>query len=403
MTSNEFAAFLFLIFLFTFIGFLENNARLSIVWINLERESAYEDVEYGQDTADYMGSGKEFSSHSQFLQQSFQTLSKVYVQNPNPEKHAGPKFDKKPEANIDIKYNFSTSGNHTRLAMQYNSDWCSPLYANFLIKEAEIYNATESFADNITNCIVSSISNQNSSYLFIGTDHGLSLLTVKAAKKLDYQSKIGIIVFDEHVDIYGMRNENNIIGKENVFGKLLAEGYADYIVFLETSESAKKWFRYTANQNFTRNEIFERMEVYSDFDLNNGKWQAVLSKSINKMKKEGITNIMISFDLDTLPTAYTGFEYSIIAPAIAEIRFGGNRTNPSFAEVEEGFSEGIKPAEIKSYISHIKYHAAISGIKFGVTNGNSIILGDIQELLPKQDLNNETTRAASQIASFFAR
>ena len=110
---------------------------------------------------------------------------------------------------------------------------------------------------------------------------------------------------------------------------------------------------------------------------------------------------MISVDMDVLPTKYTGFEYSMLAPAISSIRFE-NRSQPSFAEVEEGFSKGLEPSDIKNYIRHIKYQAAVNDIKFGVSNGNTTILGDIQELLPKQDLNNETTKAAAQIAAFLA-
>lgn len=378
----------------------ENSEKTSIVWINLEKETA-NNLEYASDISNYIAANGNVieNKDDKFLQQSFNQLYAMYMQNPTAEPREP--FNEIVAPKLSVRYNYSTAVNSTRLAMQYNSSECSH-YANLSIKEHEIYSSAEAFIENITACITSMISGRNSNYIFVGTDHGLSVLTFKAAKKLSPDAKIGVVVFDEHVDIYGTKNENNLIGKENVFGKLLIEEYADYIVFLQASETAKDWTQYSVDQNFTRYDIFKRMEIYSDNDLADGKWQQILANSLGNMKKSGVTNILISVDLDGLPTGYTGFEYSILAPAIAAIRFG-NRSQPSFAEVEEGFSKGLEPFEIKSYISYIKYQAAIDGIKFGVSNGNTTILGDIQELLPKQDLNNETARAASQIIKSLAR
>lgn len=377
----------------------------SVIWINLEKKSLYGHLEYSSDISNYMAANKNITSksHDKFLLQSFQQLLKVYSQNPDPDNKNNPEFGKMSTTNMSVKYSLYPSENHTRFAVQYKAEGCGMHNFSFILNDEQIYNITEKFIENLTTCIAGLISSENADYLFIGSDHGLSLLTLKAAKKLDPKSKIGIIVFDEHVDIYGTKNENNVIGKENVFGKILIEGYADYIVFLEASESAKQWAEYSVDKDFTRYDIFKKIEVHSDKDLMSGKWQAILANSMGNMKKAGITNVMVSLDLDALPTGYTGFEYSIIAPAIASIRFGNNRSEPSFAEIEEGFSKGIEPIEIKNYIRHIRQQASINKIKFGVGNGNTTILGDIQELLPKQDLNNETARATAQIAMFFTR
>ncbi|MBI2657832.1 arginase family protein [Candidatus Woesearchaeota archaeon] len=396
-------AFLFFLLLFAWQFITENTAETSsVVWISLEKEPMSKNLEYAGDIRDYIAASGKITENidDKFLLQSFRQLSKVHAQNPDAETRE-PEIENIKER-VNIQYNISSLENTTRLIMQYSAEECSPDYRELMLKDTEIYNSTEEFAGKITACIKRLISGKYSSYIFIGTDHGLSLLTFKAAKEINPNAKIGIIVFDEHVDIYGTRDKENIVGKENIFGKLLIEGYADYIVFLGASEAAKQWAQYSVGQDFTRYDIFKIMEIYSDKNLADGKWQPVLSGSIRNMREAGITNIMISVDLDVLPTKYAGFEYSILAPAIASIRFE-NRSQPSFAESEEGFSEGLEPIEIKHYIRHIKYQAAVNGIKFGTSNGNITILGDIQELLPKQDLNNETARAASQIATFLAR
>ena len=396
--------FAFILSLFTLIYALENNVRNpSVVWISLEKESIGH-LEYATDITAYIASNHNitYGISDKFLLQSFQKLFRVYLQNPNPDKTGDLKIANANMINIKIGYNLSHLGNPTQLTMRYRADKCGFHNVSLALREHELYNAAEMFIENITACIMKLISGTNSSYVFIGTDHGLSLVTFKAAKKISPQAKIGIIVFDEHVDIHGTKNENNIVGKENVFGKLLIEGYADYVVFLQASESAKEWAEHSVDKNFTKYDIFKKMEIYSDRELMDGRWQAALSNSIRNMKENGVTNIMISIDMDVLPTRYTGFEYSIMAPAIAAIRFGNNRSDPSFAEIEEGFSKGLEPVEIKNYIRHIKYQTAINNIKFGVADGSTIILGDIQELLPKQDLNNETAKAAKQVVKFFA-
>jgi hypothetical protein len=338
------------ILLLLVLEYAQEDTESSIVWVSLEKESMYGNLEYAGDISNYISADKNIIEKidDKFLLQSFGQLFRIHQQSPNQDKTARPEIERIKQ-NVNIWYNLSFLGDSARLIMQYGADGCGLHYKDLDIKEPEIYDATEKFIENISACITTSISSQNSSYTFLGTDHGLSLLTVKAAKKLDPKAKIGIIVFDEHVDIYGTKDKNNIIGKENVFGKLLVEGYAEYIVFLQTSEAAKQWAKYSVDQNFTRHDIFKKTEIYSDKDLMKGKWKAILSKSMINMKKAGITNIIISIDLDALPTRYTGFEYSIIAPAIAAIRFGSNRSEPSFAETEEGFSKGLEVIEIKNY------------------------------------------------------
>ncbi|MBI2660159.1 arginase family protein [Candidatus Woesearchaeota archaeon] len=382
-----------------------------ILWINLQKETNYyDDLEYGQDVAMFLNDsietiGKKFEINSDdFSGISLSYLKEVYSQNPHPKTILPSELLNYYKANIaTISYNLTKEKDHSSLDIHFEYMDCLIIKTYSNLDDKEMYYITENFVENITRCIANSFIGKQTDVVFAGTDHAISLLTFKAAKIIEPKSKIGLFVFDEHVDIYGLKDNENIVTKANVFGKLLLEGYVDYVVFIGSSEAAKSIIGTSADKNFTRKDIFDKISVYSDADLKESNFQHILNKEMNEMKKKGITNVMVSVDTDVLPLQYTGFEYSILAPAIGKIRHNGkNRTDLTLAEFQEGFSIGMEPYELKQHIGAIKYSTLSSGMNFGASNGSIIILGDIQELLPKQDINFETTKAAMEIvASLF--
>lgn len=402
---------LIFLLIFTLLLFFAPKKDKSIIWISLQKEhESYYDLEYDRDIAEFLSEnqqiyGIEKDPDKDFINTSLSYLRLVYNQNPKSIEMSPNlllhNFNK--PITVDIFYRNSNKNNLYDLDIEAKSYSCSINNAYKSLSESQIFYIIENFAGNITNCLINQISSRrNTDFVLVGTDHALSFLTLKLAKRFEPNSKTGLFVFDEHVDIYGLEDDNNLVNKANIFGKLLLEGYADYIVFLGISDAAKEIIESSVGKNFTRKEIFNKFNTYSDSDLRNGKWKSIVNKEIQNMKKKGINKVMLSVDVDVLPTKYTGFEYSILAPAISKIRFRNiNRTERTLAEFPEGFSEGIAPNDMDIYIKFIRQSALNNGMRFGAGKSSLRLLGDIQELLPKQDLNFETLRATEKIAESF--
>ena len=406
---NNKVILLILMLLILILPFIFVKKTDGIIWIFLEKKTTmHEDLEYGKSIAEFLEDkaidnipSKEIND--KFVNLSLYYLKQVYNQNPNSEA-ALPNtiLDKYTKSfTLNISYNLTTKGNSTLLNLYGNTNKCliNKNYSD--LNESDIYYLAENFIDNVTNCLYINLLDKKSNIVFLGTDHGLSIFTLKLAKKLEPDAKIGLFVFDEHVDIYDLEDYNNLVTKANIFGKMLLEGYVDYVTFFGASDIAKNIVETSVSENFTKRQIFNHMVVYSDEDSVGEDWNSVMSKEMKNMLERNITNVMVSIDLDVLPMDYTGFEYSILAPAIGQImRLKKSYTDQVLGEYPEGFSVGFEPEELAVYVKSIKYHTLINGMKFGVGK-TSKILGDVQELLPNQDLNNDTVNAAMVIIQSF--
>ena len=392
--------------LFTLLIFVPKTDS-TIIWINLDGQSNLDDdLKYNKDIAEFITKNKNISNKfdtqedRNFFNVSLSYINEVYSQNPNVKEYKPTlllsNFNNPIIIDIFYYVNIKNNSYIVNLSAVFTNCKTVDNYEGF--GNEEVYNFVEYFIENITDCFIKELTaRKNTDFVFVGTDHGLSLLTIKLAKKMNPKSKIGLFVLDEHIDIYGIKDHANLVNKANVFGKLILEEYVDYIVFFGASDAAKSIVQTSVDKNFTRNDIFNKMSVYSDEDTRSNKWKHIISKEIYKMKKRGITNVLISVDVDVLPSQYTGFEYSILAPAIGIIRYGTNRTDITLAEFPEGFSKGLEPEELRDYIRFIKYYSLRNGMHFGVTKNTIKILGDVQELLPSQDLSFDTTKAAKII------
>ena len=387
------------------------NHNKNIIWFNFQEYEQYSgNIKYDTKVSKFLNNINysddkilKDSNNADFLNISLFYLKQIYAQNPE-FKEGNPTNifnDSKISMVMNISYAVNEKNNVYDFGLSSESDYCTTGKSFYNVSKEDIYYKTEDFIENLADCLVQAININNSEYVFIGPDHSFSYLTVNLAKKINSKSKIGLFVFDEHIDIYGLKDSGNMIGKENVFGKLLLEGYVDYVVFIGTSDIAKSYVKRSVNENFTKNEMFDKIAVYSDSDFKHQNWQSIIKNEIYNMKKRGITNVIVSVDVDVLPTQYTGFEYSILAPAIGVIKHGKNHTGLTLAEIPEGFSNGLKPEELSKQIIFVKFQALKRGMAFGVENKNIKIFGDIQELLPNQDIDFETTKAAKEILKAF--
>ena len=383
-----------------------------IIYIYLQKQvDFYDNLEYDSHVAEILSVNRRIrdeilnaTEDKEFLNASFSYLEEVYRENP-----AGKDIiplellnNYKNPIIADISYNLMKKGDvrELRLHNKFNACTIDKDYLN--LSKNEIHKTTENFAENAANCLFDYIiSKKNADFVIVGTDHALSLLTIKIAKKMEPESKIGLFVFDEHIDIYGLEDRENVVNKANVFGKILLEGYAERAVFLGTSYIAKNISKASVSENFTRTDMFKRIKIYSDSDIRRQNLKRILDREILEMKSQGITNIIVSVDVDVLPSQYTGFEYSMIAPAIVKIKYNNINRTQTLAEFSDGFSKGFEPQEINKYIRFIKNSALINGMKFGADKDTTKLLGDVQELLPKQDINFETTKATKTIADSF--
>jgi len=372
----------------------ENENR--IVILELDKKSDFDaGLEYDSSISGLLTKNK-LIADSKFMNQSIMYLEKVRTQHPNPANYLGDLFPEYPSAYINPGYNVSKT-NETYSTSFFEDQICKIGIKKENLSQEELFYEAEDFINYIYYCIKNETVSKNGNYVFVGNDHAMSYFTFRLAKEIDAKSKIGLFVFDEHVDIYDLKDSGNLLNKANIFGKLILEGYVDYAIFLHISDRAKEIANSSTELSGKKDMMFSRISVYSSKDLE-ANYEKTIENEISRMKEKGVNTIMVSFDVDALPIQYTGFEYSVLAPGIAAIRYGNISRNQTLAEFEDGFSEGIEPAEFSKYISTIKKISKKKNIKFGAGN-NVNILGDFQEILPGQDMDNETTIATREMAA----
>lgn len=284
--------------------------------------------------------------------------------------------------------------------LKFSSEMC-----NLEVKSDE-QNELEKFSDDVSGCIYTELQKLEGKTIMIGPDHAYTEVLLRIFKRLNPTSKIGVVVFDEHIDVYDTKDANNILGKENVFGKNLVEGRIDKIIFIGVSPDHDNNLSLFFDSYFTNTDLFEKIEFYYDIDYKNFKTS--LSKAIKKMEEEGITNIIFSVDVDVLPEEYTGFEYSILAPAMSLAKYYKYYyelpvQHLGSVDFEDPFSRGLTTEEIIDIIKFVKQEAVKYNIKVGFDIYNTTFVGDIEELLPEQDLNFKTTEAAVKIADIMTQ
>ncbi|HLD86726.1 MAG TPA: hypothetical protein VJB12_01555, partial [Candidatus Nanoarchaeia archaeon] len=110
------------------------------------------------------------------------------------------------------------------------------------IPEDQMGTFVDDFMQKSFTCLRREIKNVSGKIVFLGSDHGLSFFPLKLAGLSHPPQKIGLVVIDEHTDLYGLKDKGNIPSKANIFGKSLIEGDVGYVLFIGVSPHTKKEF-----------------------------------------------------------------------------------------------------------------------------------------------------------------
>ena len=237
-----------------------------ILWLSLQKETnLYDSMEYNNDIAENLRKNQRIDNkipsipeNIDFYNKSLHYLKKVYNQNTATKENSaleilgGSQITK-----ISLHYNLTGKNNTFDIKLYYKSKACIINDSFFGIGKSKLHYITEYFTEYAANCLTNYMeARQSTDFVFVGTDHALSILTLKTAKKFKSTSKIGLFVFDEHVDIYDLEDYNNLVTKANIFGKMLLEGYVDYVTFFGASDIAKNIVETSVSENFTKRQIF---------------------------------------------------------------------------------------------------------------------------------------------------
>ena len=257
----------------------------------------------------------------------------------------------------------------------------------------------EQILETMAECILKDIKEMSGNIVMIGHDKTYTNILPMIFKNHKPTAKLGFIVFDGQINTFDYELDDI----HNAYGKNLAEGKIDRLIFLGVSPNYNNNLNFYFSTNSTKASLLDKIEIYYDIDYENKNFKSLLSKSIKKMKDDGITNIIFTINVDVLPEEYTGFEYSILAPAMSLAKYYKYYYELDVEELgsvdfQDPFFRGLTPEEITDIIYFIKQESAKQGIKVGFDINNATFVGDIEELLPEQDLNFKTTEVAVRIA-----
>lgn len=267
------------------------------------------------------------------------------------------------------------------------------------------HHVEEEILNILADCIFKDIKSMTGKTVMIGPNEPYMNVLPLIFKKHNPNTKLGSIVFDAQINSFDYEIDNI----HNVIGKNLDENKIDMLIFLGISTSRNNNISLYLSHNSTKEaHILDKIELYYDKDYSDKEFWQKLSKSIERLKEENISNIIFTVNLDVLPEEYTGFEYSILAPAMSLAKYYKYYydlpvQSLGSVDFDDPFFRGLTTEEIIDIISFIKQEAAKHGIKIGFDINNATFVGDIEELLPEQDLNLETTEAAVRIAKIMTQ
>lgn len=257
------------------------------------------------------------------------------------------------------------------------------------------------------------------------------LRTLKSEKK---DARIGMFVFDTHLDTdpgpYG-----DVPRKSNTL-RLLVDGdrrgnppAVDRITVIGIPDRIEVDHRGSA---WNVEQFGEKVNVITEDDLlgddphtmsfSKKASDLIVQAELKKMKDAGITNVMISFDLDVLKDSILGLtamEYSAFHALmyLSTLELPDHKNDPAMIYsllTNTGFAgeisgsiidypislggRGLSVAYSVHIIKAIRKFCGEAGIDFGVSYGQSTVLGDIVEL-SGPDYRDLTKKAALAIAS----
>jgi hypothetical protein len=299
--------------------------------------------------------------------------------------------------------------------------------------------------------------------------------------------KTGILVFDEHTDWYhtsmsgvpkvsrdkkpdfsspddevnaraygwylqGQMYDPLPVRKSNVFMHLAEEGLIDMCCVVGPSAGSVTITTTPSKRDATYKYFVDRQDTFSVLGfaphvdsrtgaINRESYMNEIKRKIQEMRERGITNILISLDLDVLRSelGYTGFDYNTYAivfnlgiqdieeqveaynaeietydrnaAAVKTLEFIDSvlfiTKNPissgeKFGNVKPKLPGGLPAGFIGQAIDEIKKFAEEEGIVIGIPLPHGIFVGDVVELSGK-DVGENTTKVAAAFARRIAK
>lgn len=232
-------------------------------------------------------------------------------------------------------------------------------------------------------------------------------------------ARIGLIVFDTHVDVLGggcVPHKINVLrrllrGHDKATGKTLIHratvvGSPESLLGLSKGESSDPK-KFSPNLRIIGEKGFERSSAH-----------ALMAKEVDEFKKAGVSHIMVSVDVDVLRSKklrYTGAEYNPLhalfwfgqssfeavrqdpQALVSRLRYNDPDSPSVLYEPELLGGEGLSLGDLGATVDALKVETERKGIKFGIPIGQAVVLGDIVEL-SGPDFGGNTARAALALA-----
>ncbi|MBI5357074.1 hypothetical protein HZB78_05720 [Candidatus Collierbacteria bacterium] len=245
-------------------------------------------------------------------------------------------------------------------------------------------------------------------------------LVQELKNSLSPNARIGLIVFDTHIDVFG---GGRVPHKINVLRQLLkghdsATGKT-WIHRATVIGSPESLLRLSKGERSDPEKFSPRLRIIGEKDFDRSSAHAVMAKEVVEFKKAGVDHIMISVDADVLRSRklqYTGAEYNPLHALlwfgqssleafrqdslglVSRLRYDNLQLPSVLYEPELLGGRGLSLGDLGIVIDVIKVETKSKGIKFGIPIGQAVVLGDIVEL-SGPDIGGNTTKAVLSLAN----
>jgi arginase family enzyme len=254
----------------------------------------------------------------------------------------------------------------------------------------------------------------------VSESHATTLPLVQELKNsLPLNARIGLIVFDTHIDVFG---GGSVPHKINVLRRLLREHdkvTGKTLIHRATVVgSPESLLNLSKGESSDPNKFSPRLRIIGEEDFERKSAHALMAKEIDEFNKAGVDHIIVSVDADVFRSQklrYTGAEYSPLhallwfgqssfeavkqdpKALLSRLRFNDLDAPSVLYEPELLGGRGLSLGDIGTVVDTIKVEAERKGIKFGIPIGQAVVLGDIVEL-SGPDFGGNTSKAALSLA-----
>lgn len=245
-------------------------------------------------------------------------------------------------------------------------------------------------------------------------------LVQELKKNLSPDARIGLIVFDTHVDIF---DGGLVPHKVNVLKRLLRghdKATGKMLIHRATVVGSPESLLESSRGGSSDPKKFSPMlRIIGEKDFSKSSARALMEKEVNGFEKAGISHIMVSVDVDVFRShrlRYTGAEYNPLhallwfgqsslegvkqdpQALISRLRYNDLESPSVLQEPELLGGKGLSLGDIGIAVDTMKIEADKKGMQFGVPIGEARVLGDIVEL-SGPDFGGNTARAALALAA----